>query len=265
MTLLKAGIFLDVENLVRCGGWGVRYRTIRLLAEAQGTRVVRANAYIVIDRDREHEDSAYHRKKQEYRDAVRRAGFHVSLKDVRRYHNSDGEVIVKASADIDLAVDALMQCKELDYVLLGSGDGDLVRVVEALQSQGKRVDLLSFSNTSEALRRTVDAHFSGYLVPDLQPLGQDGEKPRQRGIMHWVNEEKGFGFLTIRTGLGAEDVREDVFIHINDFEHADGHSVTNKSFASLKTYQRILEFDTEEQEEGKLKAVRMIEFQPELD
>lgn len=262
--MLKGGIFLDVENLVRCGGWGVRYRTIRQLVEAQGVEVIRANAYMVIDRDREEEDPAYQRKKQEYRDAVRRAGFHVVLKEIRRYHNSEGDTVVRANPDLDLAVDALLQSQSFDYVMLGTGDGDFLRLVQALQDHGKRVDLLSFSNTSEALRREVDTHYSGYLVPDLQPV-QDEEARRARGIMHWVNEEKGFGFLTVRTGLGSEDLREDVFIHINDFEHIDGRAVTNKSFASLKTFQRILEFDTEEQEEGKLKATGVVEFQPELD
>ncbi len=261
--MLKAGIFLDVENLVRCGGWGVRYRTIRQLVEAQGAEVVRANAYLVIDREREDEDPAFHRKKQEYRDAIRRAGFHIVLKEVRRYQNSEGETVMRANADLDLAVDALLQSRGLDYVLIGSGDGDMLRLVEALQDHGKRVDLLSFSNTSETLRRGVDTHFSGYLVPGLLP-GQDGTPERMRGIMHWVNEEKGFGFLTIRSGLGSGDVREDVFLHINDFQHSDGRTATNKTFAALKTYQRILDFEAEELD-GKLKALRAREFQPETD
>ena len=40
--MLKAGIFLDIENLVRCGGWGIRYGVVRRLAEAQGATVLRA-------------------------------------------------------------------------------------------------------------------------------------------------------------------------------------------------------------------------------
>ena len=51
--MLKAGIFLDVENLSRNGGWGLRYGTVKKLVEAQGATVVRANAYVAIDRERE--------------------------------------------------------------------------------------------------------------------------------------------------------------------------------------------------------------------
>ena len=44
--MLKAGIFLDIENLSRNGGWGMRYDPIKALVEAQGATVLRANAYI---------------------------------------------------------------------------------------------------------------------------------------------------------------------------------------------------------------------------
>ena len=36
-SLLKAGIFLDMENLNRCGGYALQYRQVKALAEAQGT------------------------------------------------------------------------------------------------------------------------------------------------------------------------------------------------------------------------------------
>ena len=57
--MLRAGVFLDVENLVRCGGWGIRFKAVRELIEAQGGTVVRANAYMAVDREREAEDAEY--------------------------------------------------------------------------------------------------------------------------------------------------------------------------------------------------------------
>ena len=38
--MLKAGIFLDVENLSRNGGWGMRYDVLRELVQAQGAIVL---------------------------------------------------------------------------------------------------------------------------------------------------------------------------------------------------------------------------------
>lgn len=262
--MLKTGIFIDVQNLIRCGGWGVRFKVIRELAEAQGSTILRANAYLEFDREREEQDAEHRRKRNEFRDAIRRAGFQVVTKEVRRYRNSEGETTIKANTDLELVVDALIQSDGLDHVVLGTGDGDFVRLVRALQDRGKRVDLISFSGTSEELRRTADFHFPGYLVPGLLPM--QGEDPdRLRGVMHWVNEEKGFGFLTVRTGLELDDVCEDVFCHLNDFTHRDGRPLTNKSFAYLKTRQTILEFSTEEQPDGKLKALGVTEFEPASD
>lgn len=259
--MLRAGVFLDVENLVRCGGWGIRFKSVKQLVEAQGARVIRANAYMAIDRQREDEDPEYRIKKSEYRDAVRREGFHLVLKEVQRYYDDDGEMYSRADVDLELAVDALLQADNLDYVMVGSGDGNFVRLVQALQSRGRRVDLLSFANTSNRLRREVDNHFSGFLYPGILPEDRD-DPDRLRGVMHHVIEEKGFGFLTVQTGLGVDDFRDDVFLHINDFADAQGRSLTNEEFAALKRRQTIVEFRLMEQEPGKFKAVDAEEFVP---
>ncbi len=264
--MLKAGIFLDMENLSRCGGWGVRYNAVKNLVEAQGATVLRANAYMAIDVEREERDYEYRQKKESYRSAIRRAGFHLVYKEVKRYYDSEGQLVLKANADLDLAVDALLQSQNLDYVLLGSGDGDFMRLVRALQNLGKRVDLLSFSNTSTDLKHEVDYYFSGYLVPGLLPMN-DEQPNRVRGVMHAVNQEKGYGFLTVRTGYATNEVRDDVFCHIRDFQreyNGDYYStVSNEYFGNLKQRDTILEFDLIEQEDGRVKAANATEFVPE--
>ncbi|MDY0133256.1 MAG: NYN domain-containing protein [Desulforegulaceae bacterium] len=254
--MLKAGIFLDAENLSRNGGWGIRYEIIKDLVEAQGTRMLRANAYLAIDVDREIQDHQYRIRNSNYRDAIRRTGFHLVLKEVRRYVDSAGELVVKANADLDLAVDALLQSDNLDYILLGSGDGDFLRLVRALQNRGKRVDLLSFANTSNDLIREVDNHFSGFLIPGL--IGNE-DSDRNRGIMHAFNEERGFGFITMRTGLGLHDSRHDIFCHIKDVLKDEKPTTDTAYVAHLKHQKIILEFDIEDTDDG-LKATNISEF-----
>lgn len=258
--MLKAGIFLDMENLIRNGGYGMRFRAVKDLVEAQGAEVLRANAYLAVDREREEGDPEYRRKKEGYRDRVRREGFHLVLKETQRYYDSDGELVVKSNADLDLAVDALLQAENLDHVLLGTGDGDFLRLVLALQNRGKRVDLLSFANTSTRLRREVDYHFSGFLIPGLLPAEKE-EPDRLRGIMHAVNEEKGFGFLTVRTGYELDEVRDDIFLHISDFRSSNGYPVSNENFAAMKARNAIIEFELETQPDGRHKAVNATEFE----
>lgn len=252
--MLKAGIFLDVDNLVRNGGWGMRFRTVRELVEARGATVVRANAYMAVDREREASDAEFRKKKKSFRSAVRREGYHLVLKRVQRYRGEiEGETVVKADVDLDLAVDALLQSENLDYVLLGTGDGDFLRLVRAIQNRGKRVDLLSFANTSTELLEEVDTHFSGFLYPDVLPADKD-EPDRTRGYMHHVVEDKGYGFLTVQTGLGLDDVRDDVFLHINDFSAENGYPIGNERFARLRDAGAIIEFDMVTLPDGKVKA-----------
>ena len=248
--MLKGGIFLDMENLMRCGGWNIRLGSVKDLVEAQGFRTVRANAYMAVDEERESVDQEYKKKKLEYRSAVRRAGFHLVRKKVQRFPNADGEIVLKANADVDLAIDALLQAENLDYILLGTGDGDFLRLVRALQNRGKRVDLLSFSNTSTELRREVDYHFSGFLYPGILPDPENEDSERKRGFIHMVDEEKGYGFLTVQTGYKPDEQRSDIFIHITDFTHP----IDNREFARLKTYEEIIEFTIVENDEGKVQA-----------
>ena len=247
--MLKGGIFLDMENLSRCGGWNIRFDAVRRLVEAQGVTIVRANAYMVVDEEREGRDEEYFKKKQEYRTVVRRAGFKVALKPIKRFLNDEEQWVFKSNADIDLVTDALTQTDDLDYILLGTGDGDFVRLVRSLQMRGKRVDVLSFANTDEELRREADMYLSGYLYPEILPsFEKRGE--RMRGYLHMVNEEKGFGFLTVQTGLHHGDPRTDVFLHITDIDE----ELDNREFALLKTHENVIEFTFIDTEDGKFQA-----------
>lgn len=253
--MLKGSIFLDMENLNRYGGWNIRFDAVKRLVESQGIEIVRANAYMALDAERERRDDEYKKKKSEYRAVIRRAGFHVSLKRISRFPNPnyEDEWIVKANVDIDMVVDIMTQCENVDYVLIGSGDGDISRVVQYLQAKGKRVDLLAFGHPSRRIRQSVDNFFSGYLYPDILPVYED-EEERMRGYLHMVNEEKGFGFLTVQNSFDPNDQRTDIFIHITDFEDP----LDNRDFASLKTNERVIEFSLFESEDGKFQAKEAI-------
>lgn len=231
---MKAGIFVDAENVMRNGGWGMRYDVLKEIVQDQKCTVVRANAYMAIDRQREEQDEQYRQKKEDYRAQVRRCGFKIVLKEVRRYLNEDGEVVTKANTDMDLAVDVLLQARNLDYIVLLSGDGDFVRMVNALQNTGSRVDVISFHNTSRALREAADYHCYGFLIPGLIPVESD----RKRGVLYTVDEARYFGHIAT---LGSfQNFDKNVFCHGSEFKE---DRLTNKEFANLKDKQAILEFD----------------------
>lgn len=71
----------------------------------------------------------------------------------------------KANADLDMAVDVLLQSENLDRVLLVTGDGDFVQVVRALQNGAAGCGNSGLRQCVEELRRESDMYVSGYLVP----------------------------------------------------------------------------------------------------
>ena len=246
--MLKPGIFLDAENLKMNGGWGMKFGIIRKLVEEQGATILRANAYIAVDSERERQDYEYKEKAQKFRELIRLAGFHINGKEVKRFRNTDGTETIKANADLDMAVDALLQSENLDYVMIGSGDGDFLRLVRALQNKGKRVDAIAFSNVSGELKREVDYYFPGPTIPELLPSNNTQEN-RFRGILDYVNEEKGFGFLSIRTGYKVSDIQSNIFCHITNLSENDGE-VTNDRFSKLASKNAVIEFDRTESDRG---------------
>lgn len=257
--MLKAGIFLDMENLVRNGGWGMRLDAIRDLVEAQGTTVLRANAYMAADTRREREDPEYRDKSQKYRDRIRLAGFHIVDKEVKRYLNEDGTETIKANADLDMAVDAILQAENLDYIMIGSGDGDFLRLVRALQNKGKRVDALAFNNVSSELKREVDYYFPGSIIPGILPVKNGQQKPRVRGIIESVVQDKGFGFLSTRTGFHVTDIETGIFCHISQVTENES-PISNDRFFELARYGAVLEFEKSDSPKG-VQALNAVVYQ----
>jgi uncharacterized LabA/DUF88 family protein len=258
---MKAGIYLDIDNLARNGGWKIRFDEIKKLVQAQGAEVLRANAYMAIDKDREIRDPLSHRERQEFRDGIRRAGFHLVLKPLRRFANAEGQLVATANCVLDLAVDTALQAEHLDYILLGSGDSDMLRLVRALQGRGKRVDLLTFGNASSELLRAADNSFSGFLIPGLLPAGE-GAPHQLRGQMLSINEDKDVGVLAVRTGMGPVEFRRDVLLHLDDITR-DGLPFTHDQFAGLKERGTVIEFDLADAGDNRVKAVNARECRRE--
>ena len=251
---IKVGVFVDAENIRYNGGYQLRYDVLRRFAGRYNGSLLRLNTYIAFDSERAKHDSDYAKRAYSYQQMVRDFGWKIIVKEVRRYTDEEGNVTTKANADLDMAVDAMVQSQRLDLVLLVTGDGDFLQVVTALQDRGCRVELLGFRNVSQELKRQADDYFSGYLIPDLLPISYE---PRNewgatgscvRGVCSKWFQEKGYGFLRflkdIDPNLWITDPREDdspyesVFCHAN--EMADG--VTDELLMSRDT---ILEFYVE--------------------
>ena len=217
----KVGVYVDVANLQWNGGGRMRYDILRRYACRAGEEALRLNAYVSYDEQGARTNPRYREGRQAYFAVLREFGFKVIEKRVRWYTDDEGNRYGKANADLDMAVDLLLQSEHLDKVLIATGDGDFVQVVRALQNRGCRVEVLGFNNVSGALRREADFFMSGFLVPDLLPRkGPDLEAPwgaigaRVRGVCYHYLQDKGYGFARYLSCISDQ-------LWITDHRHAD--------------------------------------------
>ena len=166
---VRIGVYVDTENITRNGGRGLRYDVLREFACRDGADALRLNSYTSFDSERAQTDEDYKRNVRSFQAALRDFGYKVIVKRVKWYINEDGRRFGKANSDLDMAVDVLLEARNIDRVLLATGDGDFAKVARALQNMGCRVEVVAFDNVSGELRREADLFVSGYLIPGLLP------------------------------------------------------------------------------------------------
>ena len=248
---MRVGVYVDTDNITRNGGRGLRYDVLREFACRDGADALRLNSYTSFDRERAQTDEDYKRNVQSFQAALRDFGYKVIVKHVKWYINEDGKRLGKANSDLDMAVDVLLEARNIDRVLLATGDGDFTKVARALQNMGCRVEVVAFDNISGDLRREADMFVSGYLVPGLLPGESRGpdwgdEGSRVRGLCHWYDSIKGFGFIRyLRSFAGplwvTDTTREDspyasTFVHSSELQRAGVNT------QELPSRRLILEF-----------------------
>jgi uncharacterized LabA/DUF88 family protein len=236
----------------------MRYDVLRRFAAREGGVLQRLNTYMAFDAERAREDPEYAKKSRTYQQMVRDFGWKITVKLVRRYTDADGNVTTKANADLDMAVDAMLQADKLEQVLLVTGDGDFIQVVRALQNKGCRVELIGFKNVSRQLQQESDAFYSGFVIPDLLPVAYEPRnewgKPGScvRGVCtKWI-ADKGYGFLRILDRISANlwitDPREPGSPYTSVFCHAN-ELAEDVSEELLGNRETILEFYLKESEQ----------------
>jgi uncharacterized LabA/DUF88 family protein len=206
----RVGVYADVANMYRNGGQRMQYDRLRAFACRDQAEPVRLNAYVTFDTERAGHDHTYRDGASSFHSKLRDYGYKVIVKEVRWYRDESGNRYGKADADLDLAVDALLQSEKLDRVLLASGDGDFCNVVRAIQNRGCRVELVGLDNTSGALREEADLFVPGFLIPNVIPISRSPSQraewgeigSRVRGWCYWNEVERGFGYMRFLTRIG---------------------------------------------------------------
>jgi uncharacterized LabA/DUF88 family protein len=261
-SLAKIGVYVDVANVNRNGGYGMHYDILREFACRDSAEALRLNAYVSFDPERSREDTAYRKGINGYFSVLREYGFKVIQKNVKWYEDDKGNRYGKANADLDMAVDVLLQSRNLDRVILVTGDGDFIKVVQAIQNYGCRVEIMGFDNVSSDLKREADMFISGYLVPNLLPPKKPTENTPNwgeigstvRGYCYHYDEDKGFGFMRymehIGQGLWITDSRNEESPYRSVFFHGS-NLPTNVNPNSLPSRDLLFEFRLEKSKTNK--------------
>ena len=144
----RVGVFIDTQNMYYSArnlfDGHVNFKNVVDEAVA-GRKLIRAIAYVVQTKTGE---------EQPFFEALVKSGIETKQKDLQEFFGG----AKKADWDVGLAVDAIRISDILDVVIIVSGDGDFIPLVQYLKmNKGCRVESIAFrETTSTKLVETVD-------------------------------------------------------------------------------------------------------------
>ncbi len=110
-----------------------------------GRKLVRAITYVI---------KADIKEERNFFDALEKIGYEVKAKDLQTFPGG----AKKGDWDIGIAMDAIELAPKLDTIIIVSGDGDFVHLLEHLKrGMGCKVEVMAFGQSSSGkLRETAD-------------------------------------------------------------------------------------------------------------
>jgi uncharacterized LabA/DUF88 family protein len=177
----KTALFIDGANLYKAArslGFDIDYKS--LLEKAQtGCQLLRAYYYTAIQEDKTQDYSPL----RPLVDWLDYNGYAMVTKTAREFTDAQGKRRFKGSTDIELAVDMMQLGPRIDHAVLFSGNGDFRRVIEALQTSGVRVTVISTVKSqppmaSDDLRRQADRFIELAELEAIIGRTGGGRKPR---------------------------------------------------------------------------------------
>lgn len=135
----RVGVLVDVSNMYHSAKnlYKRRVNFKEILKEAvAGRKLIRATAYAVKTESGEEEH---------FFEALSQQGFEVKMKDLQIFAGG----AKKADWDVGIAVDAIKLADKLDVIVLVTGDGDYLPLVNYLQNtKGCLIEIIAFKQTT---------------------------------------------------------------------------------------------------------------------
>lgn len=154
----RIGIFIDIQNLYHSAknlyGAKVNYREL-IKCLTVGRKLIRVVGYVVKSETALGEASFF--------EALTKAGVELRIKDLQIFPGG----VKKADWDVGMAVDAIKMARSLDAIILATGDGDFIPLVEYLKwGMGTEVEVAAFSRSASAkLKEAADFFINIEEIP----------------------------------------------------------------------------------------------------
>ncbi len=143
----RVAILIDTQNLYHSAKnlYKSKVNFGNVVKTALGNRkLIRAVSYVVNTEGGE--ETAFF-------EALEKVGIEIKTKDLQIFYGG----AKKADWDVGMAVDAIKLAHKVDAIVLVTGDGDFIPLVEYVKSQGCQVEAITFGRSASGkLKETVD-------------------------------------------------------------------------------------------------------------
>jgi uncharacterized LabA/DUF88 family protein len=152
----RVGIFIDTQNLYHCAKniYHAKVNFDQVVKDGlDGRSLTRAVAYVITTEAGDEKG---------FFEALGKMGIETKTKNLQIFAGG----AKKADWDVGLAVDAIKLAPKLDAIILVTGDGDFIPLVEYLQNVGCQVEVMSFGKATSA--KLIEA-CDDFIDLDLNP------------------------------------------------------------------------------------------------
>ncbi|MFH0867953.1 MAG: NYN domain-containing protein [Candidatus Woesearchaeota archaeon] len=158
----RVGVFVDVQNLYYSAKnlYNAKVNFAQVLKESvAGRKLVRAIAYVI---------KADIKEEKNFHSALEKIGYEVKSKDLQTFAGG----AKKGDWDIGIAMDMIELANKLDTLILVSGDGDFVDLLQHLRrAMGCRIEVMAIGPSSSGKLRAeadefldMDQYKSKFLI-----------------------------------------------------------------------------------------------------
>ncbi len=144
----RVAVLIDVQNMYHSAkhiyNGRANFKEI-LKATVAGRQLIRAIGYVIRTESGE---------ERSFFEALSKIGIELKIKDLQIFPGG----MKKADWDVGMAVDAVrLADSAIDAIVLITGDGDYIPLVEYLKGKGRQVEVAAFGkSTSQKLKETAD-------------------------------------------------------------------------------------------------------------